>query len=141
MDLRSGIMLVDEAESGLLRERASSLGYVTFDLMGERISDRASFFDSVPRWITSKPATRDRVKTGHQRATETGWYLARSLLGPQICVDLGAPAPRAALEDVGVVEQAVEHRGDGGGVAEELAPVLDGAVRGEDASTPARSDA
>jgi len=32
--------------------------------------------------------------------------------------------PRAALEDVTVVEQAVEDGGDGGGVAEDLAPVL-----------------
>ena len=29
---------------------------------------------------------------------------------------------------MGVVEEAVEESGDGGGVAEELAPVLDGAV-------------
>ena len=30
----------------------------------------------------------------------------------------GPPAARSALDDVGVVEQAVEHGGDGGGVAE-----------------------
>jgi hypothetical protein len=32
---------------------------------------------------------------------------------------------------VGVVEQAVEHRGDGGRVAEELAPVLHGPIRSD----------
>ena len=34
------------------------------------------------------------------------------------------------------MEQAVEQRGDGCGVAEELAPVLDGAIRGEDRGGP-----
>lgn len=43
-------------------------------------------------------------------------------------MDLCAPAPGAALEHVGVVEQAVEERRDGGGVAEQLAAVVDGAV-------------
>jgi hypothetical protein len=33
---------------------------------------------------------------------------------------------------VSVVEEAIEESGDGGGVAEELAPVLDGAVGRED---------
>ena len=30
------------------------------------------------------------------------------------------------------MEQAIEQRGDGGGVAEELAPILDGPVRGDE---------
>ena len=47
------------------------------------------------------------------------------------CLDLGAPATRPALEHVRVMEQAVEQRGDGGGVAEQLSPVVDRAVRGE----------
>ena len=51
---------------------------------------------------------------------------------PLLALEAGAPAARAAREDVGVVEQAIEHRGDGGGVAEQLAPVLDGAVRGDE---------
>jgi hypothetical protein len=34
-----------------------------------------------------------------------------------------APATRPAGEDVAVMEQAVEHRADGGGIAQELAPV------------------
>lgn len=46
------------------------------------------------------------------------------------------PALRSAFEDVGVVEEAVEHGGDGGGVAEEFAPVLDGTVGGEDRARP-----
>ena len=39
-----------------------------------------------------------------------------------------APAPGAAGQDVRVVEQPIEQRRDGGGVAEELAPVFHGAM-------------
>jgi hypothetical protein len=78
-----------------------------------------------PRWTaqnrplidTSKPAT-----TGV--AAETNGVLLRSLLGAQVGLDLGAPAPRSAFEDVRVMEQPIEERGDGGGVAEQLAPVI-----------------
>ena len=43
----------------------------------------------------------------------------------QGCLDLGAPAARwPALEHMRVMEQTVEQRGDGGGVAEQLTPVL-----------------
>ena len=42
---------------------------------------------------------------------------------------LSAEAARPALEDVGVMEEAIEHGGDGGVVAEELAPVFDGPIR------------
>src|SRR5690242_17431491 len=37
-----------------------------------------------------------------------------------------APAARSAFEDMAVMEQAVEHRGDGSGVAEQLAPIFYG---------------
>ncbi len=47
-----------------------------------------------------------------------------------------APAARPALEHVRVMEQAVEQRGDGGGVAEELSPVVDRPVRGEQRRRP-----
>ena len=58
---------------------------------------------------TSKPATRGRFKAGHHGvASETGGGLPRSLLRVQVGVDLGAPASGPALEDVGMVEQAVE---------------------------------
>src|SRR3990172_5249310 len=39
-------------------------------------------------------------------------------------VHFGSPTPWAAFEHVTVVEEAVEHCGDGGAVTEELAPVL-----------------
>ena len=47
---------------------------------------------------------------------------------PQIDLSLGAPAPGAALEDVGVVEEAVEQSGDGGIVAEEFPPIVQRSV-------------
>jgi hypothetical protein len=36
------------------------------------------------------------------------------------------PAPRPAFEQMAVVEQAVEHGGDGGAAAEEFPPVFHG---------------
>src|SRR6266576_182208 len=44
---------------------------------------------------------------------------------------LGPPAPRPAFENMAVVEEAVEHGGEGRAVAEQFSPVLDGAVRGD----------
>jgi hypothetical protein len=44
---------------------------------------------------------------------------------PLAAVEPGAPAPGAARQDMGMVEEPIEQRGDGGGVAEELPPVLD----------------
>src|SRR4051794_15650866 len=74
--------------------------------------------------ITSKPA---KGRAG------TGGHLHRSFLLLQgLGSDLGAPATGAALEDVPVVEEAVEHGSDSGGVAEHLAPVLYGSIRGEE---------
>ena len=50
--------------------------------------------------------------------------LLRDLLGAQVGVDFGAPAPRSAFKYVRVMEQAVEERRDGGGVPEQLAPIV-----------------
>ena len=43
-----------------------------------------------------------------------------------------APAPGAASEHVRVMEQPVEQRGHGRRVAEQFAPVVDGAIGRED---------
>jgi hypothetical protein len=69
--------------------------------------------------------------TGQNRpfpAAETSDGLPRGLLLAQVGVSLGTPAAWTALEDVSVVEEAVEERGDRRGVAEELSPVIDGPV-------------
>ena len=95
-----------------------------------------------PSVDTSKPAIGGRVKTGHtDGAPRRVSSYCVALLGTQVGVDLGPPAARSALEDVGVVQEAIEQRGDGGGVAEQLAPVVDGAVRGEQRATRVRSGA
>ena len=68
----------------------------------------------------------------------TGWWeiiewAAQTLLGLEpdhdllrqvFVADLGPPAAWAALEDVPVVEEAIGHGGDGGSIAEHLAPVI-----------------
>src|SRR5215471_11228608 len=56
------------------------------------------------------------------------WFL---LFSWQVTCTTGfcTPAARAALEQVAVVQQPVQHGGDGGAVAEQLAPVVDGSVR------------
>ena len=48
----------------------------------------------------------------------------RDLLGAQVGVDLGAPAAWSALEHVRVMQQAIEERRDGGGVAEQRPPIV-----------------
>ena len=46
------------------------------------------------------------------------------------------PAPGPALEHVGVVEQPIEQGGDGGRIAEELAPIIHRSVRREERGRP-----
>ena len=69
-----------------------------------------------PSVDSSKPATDRHFKTGHHGAAETNGVLLRSLLGAQVGLDLGAPAPRSAFEDVRMMEQPIQERGDGGRV-------------------------
>src|SRR5208283_4154600 len=52
-------------------------------------------------------------------------------LGFSVLSGFGSPAAWAALQDVSVVQQAVEHGGNGGAVAEQLAPVLNRTIRGQ----------
>ena len=54
----------------------------------------------------------------------------------QIFWVFGAPAAGTALEDVAVMQQSVEHGRDSRSIAEKLAPILDGPVRGEKRADP-----
>src|SRR5882724_170959 len=45
------------------------------------------------------------------------------------CCRLSTPTARTALEDVPVMQHAIEHGADGGDVAQQLPPVLDWSVR------------
>ena len=69
----------------------------------------------------SNPAICGHRKSGHFRRPETGveFYFTASCVG-KVVWTLVRPAAWAALEYVGVMEQAVEQCGDGGGVTEEL---------------------
>ena len=73
---------------------------------------------------------------GLRNATLPGCFCPASLLlllsslGFSAVPGFGSPAARAALENVAVMQQAVEHGGDGSAVAEQLAPVVHGSVRG-----------
>ena len=40
----------------------------------------------------------------------------------------GAPTPRAALEHMAVMEEAVEHGGNGGHIAQQFSPVFDRSI-------------
>src|SRR5215813_13270263 len=51
--------------------------------------------------------------------------------GMAIAMQPGAPAAWATSEHVRMMEQSVEEPGDGGRIAEEFAPVLDGTIRGD----------
>jgi hypothetical protein len=53
----------------------------------------------------------------------------------------GAPAARAALEHMTVMQQTVEHGGHSGAVAEQLAPVVDGTIGSQQRTGPFRSGA
>ena len=68
----------------------------------------------------------DALRSGRSAASWPDTQgLLRHLLCAQVRVDLGAPAPWSAFEDVRMMEQPIEERGDSGGVAKQLSPVVD----------------
>ena len=54
--------------------------------------------------------------------------LVMAFPAPAVGLRLGPPAPRSAFEDVAMVQEAVQHGGDGRDVAEQFSAVLDGTV-------------
>ena len=78
---------------------------------------------------TSKAAINRHLKSGISgMAAETGGVLPRGLCGTQVGLDLRAPAAWPALEDMAMMQQAIQQGGDGRGVAESFAPVVNGPV-------------
>jgi hypothetical protein len=69
-----------------------------------------------------------RVKSGQPVFALDRALLPDRFLSLQVALELRPPASRPALEHVGVVEEAVEHGPDSGGVAEYLPPVLQGGL-------------
>src|SRR5208282_5066093 len=78
---------------------------------------------------------RGHIKSGqrwsHQnRPTEEAWdkiVLLRRLLRRQVC--FRAPTSWTAFENMAVMEEAIEHGGNGGAVAEQFAPVIHRSIR------------
>jgi hypothetical protein len=56
-----------------------------------------------PRWTAQIPPLIDTSNPAISRSTEAGGVLLCGLVRTQVGVDLGAPAPWSALEDVGVM--------------------------------------
>ena len=102
-----------------------------------RVLLKAQHDEHLPSVDTSNPAIDRHFKTGHHGGSRD-WLLVLLRGHPltQVGLDLGAPAARPALEDVGMVQQAVEQRGDGRGIAQQLPPVVDGSVRREQGRGP-----
>ena len=71
---------------------------------------------------------------GSRDATLPGGFCPASLLflvsslGFSALLAFSSPAARAALENVSVMQKAVEHSGDCGAVAEQLTPVFNWAI-------------
>jgi hypothetical protein len=81
---------------------------------------------SVDIW---KPAIHRHRKPGHsRRAIETSEFYFVSSFSAQVGLDFGTPAARSTLEHMRMMKQAIEQRGYGRRVAEQLAPVVDGSI-------------
>ena len=73
----------------------------------------------LPRWTPQKRPLIDTSKPAISgMAAETGGVLPRGLRGAQVGLDLRAPAAWPALEDMAMMQQAIQQGGDGRGVAE-----------------------
>jgi len=66
-------------------------------------------------------AGRKGVEPAGWSSRRARWWVSRRV---PVAVQPGAPAARPALDDVAVVEKAIEQRRDGGGIAQQLAPVF-----------------
>ena len=75
--------------------------------------------ECIPRWTPQKRPLIDTSKPAISgMAAETGGVLPRGLRGAQVGLDLRAPAAWPALEDMAMMQQAIQQGGDGRGVAE-----------------------
>jgi hypothetical protein len=79
--------------------------------------------------VTSKAANGGHFKTGQRNVAWDKVVLLRCLLGRQVC--FCAPTPWTAFENMAVMEETIEHGGNGGTVAQQFAPVVYGTIRGE----------
>ena len=81
---------------------------------------------------TSKSPTRGQVKIPHLTAADTGWLRGSGAFGKTLGGLPHAPALALELQQMTVMDDAVEQRRSDDDVAEELAPVVHLAVRSDD---------
>ena len=79
--------------------------------------------------VTAKPANGGHFKTGQRKVAWDQVVLLRRLLWRQVC--FRAPTPWTAFKYMAVMEETIEHSGNGGAVAEQFAPVVDRSVRSQ----------
>src|SRR5262249_15435235 len=105
---------------------APSTGVVPRSLVIEQVS-RGVMFGAGGGYRDTTPAKIEAFlrpsAMRHRSTDESG--------GMSIAVQPGTPASWATGEHVRMMEQPVEEPGDRGRIAEELAPVLDGTIRGD----------
>ena len=78
--------------------------------------------------LDGRPAGIVTTKRPTTALIETAWSSRRLLLAADVGLDFRAPAARSALEDMRMMEQAIEERRDSGGVAQQLALIVDRSV-------------
>jgi hypothetical protein len=81
-----------------------------------------------PQWSPQNRPTVVRAKPANGRGRGLSCSTC-SLLWRQVY--FRAPTPRTAFENMTIMEEAIEHGGDGGAISQQFAPVVDGSVRGE----------
>jgi hypothetical protein len=117
-----GLKRVSCSESNL-RSRVRSAHYLPLL--------RVHFRPIAPRWTPQIRPLIDTQTRPPDRRAATGLACGGDR-GVGRRLEFGPPATRAASEDVRVVEESVEQRGHGGGVAEQFAPVVDRPVGRQD---------
>jgi len=81
--------------------------------------------------LSGHPKTGQRW-SGQNRPTEEAGdsvVLSCNLVWRQVY--FCTPTPGTAFENMTMMKEAIQHRGDGGAVSQQLAPVVHGPVRGE----------
>src|SRR5712692_939011 len=79
-----------------------------------------------PSVVTPKPANDGQGKTGQRKRAGDSVVLPCSLLWRQVY--FRTPTPRPAFEHMTMMEEAIQHGGDGGAISQQFAPVVHGSI-------------
>jgi hypothetical protein len=98
----------------------------------------SELLDVVPGHLLSSKPNRNFILPSPKRKrsevrgcifSKVTMVLGRGFSTILVGLQLGSPTPRPAFEDMAVVQETVEHRGDRGAVAEQVSPVFHWANR------------